>query len=238
MSIVTIDNYLDWEVFATRPNWASQPKQMIDHNYLLFQDFGRAYARSSVDIAREVLSYQFLFESKEEIEDMRNFFDSQYGQLGAFWLPSWRSDVIVNTAFAAIDTSLFIEDIKYAEYFLDNLGAGRYLMFLFPDLTRIYAKVIGAPADNQIILDEAIGKAASTADIQYLMVSFLYLVRFGVDEIRFDYTTNTIAEASINFRTIFTEAITSTTTTTTTTTTSTSTTSTSTTSTTNTTTTT
>ena len=77
MSEVVIDSYLDWEVFATRPNWASEPKLKLDHDYLLFQDFGRALARSSVDIAREVVTFEFLFESKEEIDDMRNFFDSQ-----------------------------------------------------------------------------------------------------------------------------------------------------------------
>lgn len=217
MTTIQIDNFLDWEVFATRPNWATQPRVKLDHEYDFFTDIGRAIARSSNDIAREVLTYEYLLESKEEIAGLRDFFDSQYGMVGTFWIPSWRSDIVVTTPFTAGDTDLFIEDIKYPEYFFTNAAAGRYVMFLFPDLTRIYNKIIGAPAGDHIVLDTTIGKAATAADLQYLLVSFLYLVRFDVDELRFDYHTNIISKATINFRTVYEEAVVSTTTSTSTT---------------------
>ncbi len=217
MTTIEIDSYLDWDVFATKPNWASEPRLSIDHEYGFFSDIGRAISRSSVDIAREMLTLKFLLENKEEIAGLRDFFDGNYGRMGAFWVPSWRSDIVVTTDFDATDADLFIEDMPYEEYYLGNLGAGRYIMLLFPDLTRKYNKVIGAPATNHLILDEQIGKAAAGQDLNYLMVSFLYLMRFNTDELRLEYHTNTVAESTIVFRTIFEEAVTTTTTTTSTT---------------------
>ena len=68
------------------------------------------------------------------------------------------------------------------------------------------------------MLDAPVGKACSEDTLPVLLVSFLHYVRFDVDELALDYENPWFASCELSFKTIPSEAPTSSTTSTTTTT--------------------
>lgn len=214
MPVVRVDTYKDLDVWATMPEWSSDPEQELENIYETWEEIGPGWAEEDVDFASEKLRFGYLFESKEEIQDVNDFFDGKLGMLHNFWMPSWRRDIIVNTPILAADASITIDDIKYDEYWLPNRVDGRYLAFLFPDGDYIYRKVISTSGGGTVLnLENAIGKDCPAAELSSLIVSFLYLMRFGIDELEMAYLSDSKATCEITYIAVGLDLTTTTTTT-------------------------
>jgi hypothetical protein len=217
MSNVVIDTFRLRDVWATRPDWGSDPRESLASNVDVWQMRDDAEAYAHADYATAELRFGYIFWSRTQIADMKDFFDGKLGRLYAFWIPTWREDIVVNSAIAESDSVLSIEDYGYHDYWGQNQYDGRFVMFLFPDGTRIYRKILYSISNTLIVIDPPLGKGCSAADLPNLMVSFLHLVRFGMDELELRFRTPEVCEVDLSFHFVPQETPTTTSTTTTTT---------------------
>ena len=156
--------------------------------YDMQQFLGLGYAASRYAAGDNTLQMkaQFMFSTRPLIQGIWDFFDSKMGRLESFWLPSWGRDIVPTEPIGAEDTEITIEPLEYGVTYLPNDVLGRYVFVRFPDRTYVCRKIIDAAGDY-IVLDSALGKAVTTAQLQQLLISFLYLCRFDLDEMEMSY---------------------------------------------------
>jgi hypothetical protein len=103
-------------------------------------------------------------------------------------MPSWNGDLVVTAAVLNTDTVLTVENIDYETHYLTNEVIGRYVYIEFPGGTYACRKITAADDDTpSVTLDSAIGTAVPAAQLDQLLVSFLNLSRFDLDELAVDY---------------------------------------------------
>jgi len=201
--------YKDYDLFLFEPDWIRTPSLSFQHPIdSLLNAPGKSYFDSS--FLETSLSIKALFSSvsRSEAYDLLNFFDNKLGRYDVFWIPSWQKDIIISDAFSASDLTLTIEKELYGNIWYDSFSTGHFLFFKWPDGDFSCRKVVSMPSETQITLEEAIGKDCSTDDLNRLMVSFLFFVRFDQDEIEIEWRTEEFASCELSFKTLPLEALT------------------------------
>ena len=168
--------------------------------YDLTQFLGIGYAYSNYDAGDNVLGLKASIyrNTRQEIWELLNFFDSKMGRFDKFWIPTWSKDLVPNVAILATDTVLTIEPTQYDTYYLPDEIIGRYVYIQFPDGTYTCKKITTADTTT-ITLDDQIGKAVSAGDLSKLLISFLILCRFDLDELEINYIIENKATADLSF---------------------------------------
>jgi len=198
---LTLSTYLSHDLFGQPPNWANDPSRGLAHpNEVLRFMGGMGYPWDTQDQTKHEFGHEYLLADRQEISEMRTFFDGKFGMWGHFWVPTWTADLAVTAAIGAADASLTIEDIGYATYWLPNTVTGRYIVIVFPDGTQVCRKILAAPLSTTVTLDAAVGKACAAADLESLLVSFLLFVRFNIDEISIEHLSASMATVRLFFR--------------------------------------
>jgi len=194
--------YKDHELFLFKPDWIRNPEESLLHEYETLGNLGIVVTEDLLE--ETVLRFRTLFSpsSKSEIQRLLDFFDEMIGRFGNFWVPSWKKDIIVSTAFDAAAITLDIQGDQYAAVWFDSLSTGHFLYFKWPDGEYKCRKVVGVPSTTQITLESAIDKACGTNELSSLLVSFLYFVRFDQDEVEAEYETEEDANILLAFRTL------------------------------------
>lgn len=195
--------YLDVSIFNPEPNWEIMKMSFVDP-YDLLSFFGKVTPFSHYDEGEIGLKTDFLLNGKAAIWKLLDFFDSKRGRWGAFWLPTWMADFTVTEPFLASATQLKIKDMGYLADWLGT-KAGRYVTLLWPDNTRICRRIIGAPSSTELTLDSPIGRASSSTELKRMVTSFMFLSRFGIDEVEIEHVTDGVAKVILSFQSIFTE---------------------------------
>lgn len=170
---------------------------------------GLAYAQSRYATGENKMSFSadYVFPTRAEITSFWNFFDSKTGRLSVFWLPSHGRDIVPTAAVGAEETRLTIEPISYATTYFLNALQGRHIYARLPGTAGVCRKITGAGADY-IDIDSALGFAISAAQCARALISFLYLVRFDLDEVEMSYPHNRpdFGRAALNFSALIGEA--------------------------------
>lgn len=156
--------------------------------YDLLQYLGIGYAATRYIAGENALGMKsaMIRPTRAKIWETLNFFDSKQGRLQPYWMPSWSRDIVVTQAVLATDTVLNTEAIEYTTHYLTNEVVGRYVFILFPDGSYACRKITGAGAAT-VTLDSAIGTAVPAGLIGRLLICFLNLSRFNIDEMAIDY---------------------------------------------------
>jgi len=76
------------------------------------------------------------------------------------------------------------------------------LNFKFPDNTEIQRKIISEPTSTELTLDSTLGIACTAAELPFLTISFLYFVRFDIDQLAIVYHTDSSASVKATFKTL------------------------------------
>jgi len=192
--------YQDRPVFLVHPNWISPIDSGIDDPTDITVFYGKEYAYGHYKEGETTLQAEYLRADREEVMSVFDFFDLVRGRHISFWFPTWRSDIVVNTAFGAADVTLSVEDFKWEEYF-EHKATAQYLFFAFPDGTTTIRKLISATATS-ITLDQAIGKSVSAEELGQLLVSFLLYGRFDQDEVEVEFMSSEAAKVNLSFRSL------------------------------------
>lgn len=193
-------DYLGHPLFDRLPHSANREMKFI-RPYDRLSFIGETYSMTDVQEAVLNLSTSHLSDSKAEIQKILDLFDSQKGRWGSFWVPTWREDVRITAPFGAGDSTLTVENVEFASYWL-NKDVGAYITILWPDGDRAVARVLAAPTTTSITLDAAIGKACSEGERRRLLCSFLLFCRFDHDEIKITYHTDSVAETTLSFQSL------------------------------------
>jgi len=196
-SIASFPVYLTLPVFNLEPKYA-RLKQILYRPYSYLGFLGKSYSFTHYDEA--VLSFEgeYVLLDREAIHDYLDFFDYHKGRWGEFWFPSHQRDIVISTPFGAGDTTFTIEPIEYSDYWTGK-NASRYIAFRWPDETVIYRKIVGDSGDT-ITIDSALGVASSNPS--EIVISFLLLGRFDMDEAEVDYRLIEIGSTIVRFHSL------------------------------------
>lgn len=199
---MTLGVYGGLPVFGLEPDWSGQGDMTLQRERWVAKALAAAHVESHQDETRLAWSWNYLLETQAEIQAFIEFFDSMMGRLGAFWMPSFCSDVLISAAFDAGDTTIRIVDIGYDRYWMSNECFGRHLFFSFPDGTFAFRKVQAAPAANLLHLDSAIGYSCPTGELHFVTCSFLLFCRFDSDTLELDYLLESAARCKMGYVTL------------------------------------
>lgn len=197
---LSYSTYLDYYVFNLKPNMQNKRKFEYDRASEISQFYGVSVSTTNQNEAGISFSNDFLFANKDEIQEFIDFFNYNKGRWGNFWIPSYEEDVQIIIPFSDSDTILFIEDINWNDYWGVNNTTGKYLNFKYADGTEIQREITEEAISGQLTLDSALGKACSSAELQFLTVSFLYFGRFDLDQVDMTYETDSIATTKASFK--------------------------------------
>jgi len=192
--------YEGHDLFTLSPDWSGEREFSYAHPYTQMQFIGVGYHDSSLLETKIKITDRYLFATRSELADFLAFFDYKKGCWGNFWLSSNNTDINIVAPFDATDTDLIISPIDWDIYWTGNVSTGKYINIQFADGTSIQREIVSVPKLNNVItLDSAIGRTATSAEVQYVKVSFLYMVRFALDEIAIKFETDTVASTEISF---------------------------------------
>lgn len=196
--ISSFPTYGSYPVFNTAPDWTEPIETTVNHEYRVLKWYGKSQDWSQW--TESELRHKSLYygESKQAISEIINFFDYHKGRWGAFWRPSWVSDVKLATTLTGAETNIEIESIAYSDWI--GTAPGTYLMFLWPDGSYEIREVTSSPDNTHIVIASSLGTAVTSAQLSKMLVSFISLSIFNQDEIEIKYTTDSKADIQLNFR--------------------------------------
>jgi len=202
VSEIASETYLNYNILAIHTNYESDRSFVFVHEKEITQFLGVPILSSNQNETNIKFTNEYLLEGREEIDEFSSFFDVNKGRWGSFWISSEQRDIIITVPFNSDAITFSIDDIDWGTYWESNKNTGLYLNFRFPDGVNVQRKIISEPASGQITIDEIIGISSSSAELNHLTVSFLYLVRFDIDQLEMEYITDSIAKTKVTFITL------------------------------------
>lgn len=178
--------YLDIDLFLHPIEEPVTDRYSRPYDLIQFLGLGYAASRFVAGEAALGMKTKLVRPTRAEIRETLDFFDACQGRLQMFWMPSWSRDIVATQAILDSDTIINIEDIEYSTYYLPNEIIGRHVYIQFPGGSYACRKIVDAGAAT-IELDSAIGTAVAAAQLERLLISFLNLSRFDLDELAVDY---------------------------------------------------
>ncbi|MBU2548354.1 MAG: hypothetical protein KKB20_08100 [Proteobacteria bacterium] len=191
--------YEGYDLFLTEPDWSSPVVNPFLRDTSVFQGLGKGQAWTQYPETIIGLEMAVTIEGKDEIQDLVDFFDDKRGRYAPFWVPTWQANIVVAGAIGSADTTLTIGSAGYTDW-LNSDVVGRYLYIRFPDESHAVRRVVSASSDVVIDLDSAIGADVAESALDYFLVSFLFFVRFDMDDLEIKFHTPNVAEARLVFR--------------------------------------
>jgi len=196
------DQYLGIDLFLDKPNWISDQSLGFLHPYELLSFIGLEHSGSMETETGFRIKGKYTALERAEIAALRAFFDSKRGRLEPFWMPSWQPDLRITEPVAADATEIITEYCEYSDFWAPNAIIGRYIYVLWPDGEYVCRKIISAPDEVTIEINEALEREIYVEELPYMLVCFLNFVRFDLDEIEFVYATPEIADIELAFMTL------------------------------------
>lgn len=196
--------YEGFDVLEVEPNWRDGIDSTYRRDWIRFDPgTGKVRVDDKTGCAALDGSFSWFLEDRAAIASFKSFVNARKGQAVPFWLPTWRSDIQLADDVVSNSATITISLIGYTKFMFAQ-AARRRIAFILADGSKVYRKVIAASdpgngTTETLTLDAAPGVAlpASTT-----LVSLLTLCRLEADEVKVQWHTQTVAEASLAFREI------------------------------------
>ncbi len=189
--------YAGRPVLIIRPNFDQLVANVMDDVTSDNQGSGVATPWQPTTAPRRHVTYPFLFFSKTELKAFRVFCSTVRGRLDGFWIPLFLTDYAITQNQAAGDTAIQIGAVGLSA----KVSAGNqfaHLAIISAGKLECYGirSVTGSGNVETVTLDRGLDTAliAQSTGCCGLMYG-----RFADDEIALNYTTDSIADASIQF---------------------------------------
>jgi hypothetical protein len=195
--------YKGFDVLEIAPNWADAPLK-------------RSYKRSMVTIDPKIgpievvdkggtaivgQEFPYWLDTHPNVTAFRAFILRRFGQMNAFWIPTWDQDLVLFQDVLSTDSGIRIQSEFYSR-FLFPTPSRRYIAFIPIDGSgNVYRKVTSA-VDNgdgteNLVLDSATGKNFGMGTT---MISFLTFARLGSDVTSIKWDSSEHAESIITLQ--------------------------------------
>lgn len=191
--------YRERDILYHKP--MSPIEQGFNKPYTVEQSIGIGYKHTNRTDAEINLTQNLIKGGRDVIWDIIRFFDNKRGQWDSFWVPTWNHDLVLTQAITAGDTILYVQDIEYSTYYEPNTVIGKYVVLMLPS-GPVYREISDATSTT-ILFTAGIMEDVSLATAQKMMISFLTLSRFAIDEIEIDYpiySSNSIAYIDLRYK--------------------------------------
>lgn len=199
---ISLTQFKGIDVLEAMPNWAT--------------DLNRKYKRSLVTLDPKIgpitvidkggsavvgQEFPWYLADHAAVTTFRAFLLARFGQLKAFWIPTWDQDLVLAQDVGSTDSGIEIQSEFYTRFFFPN-KARQYLAFIPEDGSgNVYRKVTAA-VDNEdgtetLTLESTPGKSFSK---DTTMVSFLTLARLASDDALIEWSNSDLAQASLQIQ--------------------------------------
>ena len=193
----SVTTYSGYDVFDKAPNSPIEYNFYRPYELTQYHGLGDTETYYADDQTDMPIKASFIYNTKESIRGLYDFFDNKQGRLNTFWMPSWNMDLILTAAVGSGDVILNVENIDYTGIWLPNDLVGRHLYIQLPDQSYVLRKITGATSTT-VTIDSSVGTAIN--DYTHAYISFLNFSRFDVDELMIDFHTNNVtARTFISF---------------------------------------
>lgn len=192
------------EVIQFRPNWVKEPSVESAWSFNTSENFaaGPVVPISGRDQGNRTVQALWTLKNTQEIHDFKALIQRLQGRRYAAWLPSWTDDIELTRGVTQTD-KLFVRPGPLVDLgtFLDpsigvhlHLHTGQSLQARVVSVTEVSAN------EYQLLLDRHLPVTDLSA-IQ--MASLLYRVRQASDTITIRYLTDSVAEVSAAFVSVY-----------------------------------
>lgn len=182
------------DLFLTKPMYPMTEK--YSHPYERILHLGLGFVSSNYQQTRCSFEMDFTLVSRSVIWNLLKFFDSKQGRLQTFYAPSWNNDIVPTTAIGSADTTITIEQTSLLATEIE----GRHLFIRLPDGSYVCREITELISTTSIRISSSIGTSISQQNLSKMLISFLYKVRFDIDEIVLDYISDEIVTIKLGFK--------------------------------------
>lgn len=194
------------EIVQLRPNWVKEPTVGQAWAFNTSEDFiaGPVVPINGRDQGARTVQALWSLKSKAEIEEFKALLWRLRGRRWAVWLPSWTDDFELSRDVTEFDR-IYVKASPYIDMgtIFDpavalhmQLRSGRG----YP--ARILSATEVSGGEYLLVLDRNVGRAPME---QFEMVSLMYRVRQASDAISINYLTDSVAEVSAAFVSVYDE---------------------------------
>lgn len=192
------------EVFLTQPNWGETPTVAYEfQNELLDYGRGAIAVESLILFPSRLTPWGFTCKGLAAANDMRNFFDRQYGMRGEFYAPSWKRDFEVVGNLVG-GSALFTADGDEVAPLLTGSTVFKRLIVLLNDGTHLIRTVTSMVANGlggtTVSLDANWPSTITPEQIR--MVCWLNRCRLSSDILTLTWLTDSVCTTSLPFLTL------------------------------------
>ena len=194
------------EVITLRPNWVKEPTVSQAWSFNTSEDFiaGPVVPINGRDQGTRTVQALWTLKSRAEIEDFKALIWRLRGRRYAAWLPSWVDDFELSRDVTLADR-IYVKHSPLIELGTAvDPGVGVHLLMRsgrgYP--ARVISVTEVSSEESLIIFDRAVG-LGTIADFE--MVSLMYRVRQVSDAISINYLTDSVAEVSAAFVSVYDE---------------------------------
>lgn len=142
------------------------------------------------------LKMKFFIDGKTEEKELLDFFETQLGRCGKFWVPTWLNQFTLNANIGSADTIITVANHNFS-----NVYQGYERLFIYLSNGDIIVRKIAAcveSGDNEILsISSAIGRDITASEI--LCFGLFILARFDNDKIDLEYVTSTYSKTTLQF---------------------------------------
>lgn len=144
-------------------------------------------------------SFVFFLGAKSDATQLRDFFSARRGMAVPFWVPSWRSDLILISNLSTSSTAMTVQSVGYTLFMFPNSLARRYLCVMQPSGTMLFLKVIGAVDNEDGTETLTLESAPGVAVVVGTPICFLHYARLSSDELDLQWESQTAGRCQLTY---------------------------------------
>jgi hypothetical protein len=197
--------YRGVEVFDQMHNWTeARTSELRRKIQRLDYALGAVAVDDQASLPTVLHAHRTLLDGRAAITAWRGWLAARQGRYAPVWVPSRTLDLTQTQALGAGSVSLTVKALSYNERYRFDSGRRDIALRHWPSGTWYYRRVEavtdGAPGEEVLTLDTALGVAAAVGELS--PIGWLSLSRLEADAIEIAWHTPTLAESSLQLRSI------------------------------------
>lgn len=193
------------EVFLLSPQWVDDDGVSLSitkNTEKLDNDTGVFMYDLKNNYSYDKHTYKFLLINRQEIHNIKRFFNRVKGKFKSFYMPTWVRDITPSSSLIAGNNFIYTELSQLYKFYGSTSRKKYIVIFTNDNITYVYkllsfsTEVINNVTYGKIYLYSPISKTIPLSDIK--MVSFMNHVRLDDDSLQINYETCNVATCTLS----------------------------------------